>query len=163
VKKRWPRRGLIFAALAVAFLAIQVEDWGRDLTEHEARIAGSAADPGLRPLQLDRPVDEVVLAVRMAARRMPDWQYVGEARDGAITTLVFERRGRLIRVTDDIEIQIEERGGWRVVSGESRSRLALGDLGRNPRNLRRLLQELRAVIRGSRPPRTSDATTSNGH
>ena len=144
---RVPRWGWAVAALLL-FVGLTVDDWGRDLTSHSAEISTVAVDDSLRPLTSIRSTDDVAEAVRWAARRIRNWEDIGEAEDGAATLLLFVRTHRLLRIKDDVTIRIEDRDGRRVVTGESISRLAIGDLGRNPRNLRRLLAELRAVLDG---------------
>ena len=76
-------------------------------------------------------------------------EIVGEASDGDSTLVMFVRTSRLFRFKDDITMRIEDQGRERVVTGESRSRVGKGDLGQNPRNLRRLMTELRAVLDGA--------------
>jgi hypothetical protein len=146
---RWGAAGLALVAL----VAFSIEDWGRDFVSHEATMAPDAADPLLRPLDSPRPADQLVAGVKQAARRIGNWRFAGEASDGTTTLVSFERTNRLLRCTDDIVIRVEDRGDRRTVSGDSRARLAIGDLGRNPRNLKRLMTELRIVLEGSTPAR----------
>ena len=47
---------------------------------------------------------------------------------------------------DDVTLRIRDVGARRIVGGRSVSRLHIGDLGRNPRNLRKLLAEIDAVL-----------------
>jgi len=144
---RVPRWVLVVAALG-AFVVLSVDDWGRDLTAHRAEISALSADPTLRPLSSSRPRADVVEAVRWAGRRIRNWEHRGEVENGDETLILFVRTNRLLRIKDDITIRVKDRGDRREVSGESVSRLPVGDLGRNPRNLRRLLVELRAVLEG---------------
>ena len=62
------------------------------------------------------------------------------------TMVVFERTGRVWRLKDDIILRVEDQGDRCRLGGESRSRISYGDLGQNPRNLRRILAELRIVL-----------------
>jgi len=141
-------------ALAVAvFLFVFVEDWGRDFTGWQASVEHGATDPDLRPLVSDRPVDQMLEGVKMAASRIRNWEYIGDAVDGKTTQVFFVRTNRLLRVKDDVTIRIEDSGKGTLVSGDSRARLHLGDLGRNPRNLRRFMSELGIVLNGSVPTR----------
>ena len=64
---------------------------------------------------------------------------------------MFERTGRLWQVKDDIVLRLEERGAGCRLTGESRSRIEFGDLGQNPRNLRRILAELAVVLEHDSP------------
>ena len=149
-RKRWLRLALSGAGLVV-FLFVYIDDWGRDFRSYEAAIAADAADPMLRPLTTTRSKEEMLEAVRWAARRIRNWEYTGDVESGGSTMLTFVRTNRLLRLKEDIMVRVEDQGERRVVTGASRSRLELGDLGRNPRNLRRLLFELRAVLRGANP------------
>jgi hypothetical protein len=139
----------VVLALLVFFFFFYVDDWGRDFTNNYAVISEFSADPELRPLNSDRPSSELVEAITGAARRIRNWEYAGEASDGEATLVMFVRTSRLFRFKDDITMRIEDRGRERVVTGESRSRIGKGDLGQNPRNLRRVMAELRAVLDGA--------------
>lgn len=139
---RWPAAG----AAVVLLVLLQVDDWSRDFTRYEASIGTGQPDPTLAPLLTDRATDDLLEALKMAARRLSTWEYIGEVRDGTTYRVLFLRTGRLLPLKDDIIVWIEDAGDHRVVTGQSRSRLSLGDLGRNPRNLRRFLEELRAVL-----------------
>jgi uncharacterized protein (DUF1499 family) len=144
-------RLIVSAAALVVFLVVYIDDWGRDFRSYEAAISTDSADPTLRPLSTTRSKEEMLEAVRWAARRIRNWEYTGDIDDGSSTMLTFVRTNRLLRLRDDIMVRVEDRGDRRVVTGASRSRLEIGDLGRNPRNLRRLLFELRSVLRGANP------------
>jgi hypothetical protein len=151
------RKRLILLAtgivLLAAFLFGYVDDWSRDFTNNEAFVAHDAKDPTLRPLESDRSAADLLEAVRRAAGRIRNWEYVGEAGDGNTVRVIFVRTSRIWRLKADVVIRIEDLGERRVVTGESRSRLGIGDLGQNPRTLRRFLAELRAVLAGAAPPR----------
>jgi hypothetical protein len=137
------------AGAVLLFLAFYIENWGRDFTAHEASLTADASDELLRPLIVTRPSDEMTAAVKMAARRIRNWEFAGEATDGDATVLYYVRQNRLLRIRDDVVVKIENRGSSRVVHATSRGRLHVGDLGRNPRNLRRFMSELRVVLDGA--------------
>ena len=147
---------LILLALAIvllaAFLFGYVDDWSRDFTTNGASIAHDATDPTLRPLDSNRSTADLLEGVRRAAGRIRNWEYVGEAGDGNTVRVLFVRTSRIWRFKDDVVIRIEDLGNRRVVTGESISRFGIGDLGQNPRTLRRFLAELRAVLAGAMPP-----------
>jgi len=147
-RKRWIRLAAAAAGLLL-FLVFYIDDWGRDFTTNEAFVTPQSTDPGLRALRSERPLEEMVLAIRGAGRRIRNWKYIGEARDEAAVSLLFERTARVLRFTDDITIRVEDRGDHRLVTGVSKSRMGYGDLGRNPKNLRRLLSELEDVLDGA--------------
>lgn len=139
------------AAIVVLALVVAIDDPMRDFTTNHAAIAEDAEDPALRPLVFDRPADELIDATRRAAQRIKDWEYIGTARIDNASTIVFERTGRVSRITDDIIIRVEDLGHRCRLTGESRSRSRIGDLGQNPRNLRRILAELAAVLESDSP------------
>ena len=145
-KRSWSRA--IPAVLLLALFLWSIEDWSRDFVGYEASISDRAA-ADLQPMRSMRSADELSLAVQAAGGRILNWEFVGETRDADTRILLFLRTGRLTRVRDDILIRIEDRRNERVLYGESRSRLHLGDLGRNPRNLKRLLHELDSVLAGT--------------
>jgi uncharacterized protein (DUF1499 family) len=146
------RAKLKLAAIAGAvllFFVFYIDDWGRDFTAHEAALSAQADDELLRTLVVTRSAQEMIAAVKMAARRVRNWEYAGEASDGSTALLYFVRQNRLLRIRDDVVVKIEDMGDSRVVHATSRARLHVGDLGRNPRNLRRFMSELRTVLDGS--------------
>jgi hypothetical protein len=143
------RRWAIWAGVAlIAWLVLTIDDWGRDFVASHAEIAEDSRE-GLEPLVSQRPSRQLEQAVRWAARRIGNWKLVGTAGDGPTRSLLFVRTNRLLRTKDDIVVNIEDRGPERVVTATSTSRLHVGDLGRNTRNLRRLLGELRDVLDGA--------------
>jgi hypothetical protein len=148
IRKRLAWGGVVLALL-VFFFFFYVDDWSRDFMNNYAVISEFSADPELRPLISDRTSAELVEALTGGARRIRNWEYAGEASDGDSTLVMFVRTSRLFRFKDDITMRIEDQGRERVVTGESRSRVGKGDLGQNPRNLRRLMTELRAVLDGA--------------
>lgn len=139
------------ATLVALVLVVAIDDPMRDFTTNHAAIAEDAEDPALRPLVLDRPAAELIDATRRAARRIKSWEYIGTARIDNGSTIVFERTGRVWRLTDDIIIRVEDLGNRSRLTGESRSRIGFGDLGQNPRNLRRILAELTVVLAEDTP------------
>jgi uncharacterized protein (DUF1499 family) len=145
------RTALIVLAGLLLFLLLYIDDWGRDFTTNEAFITPDSADPELRAPQYPLTTEEMIEAVRSAAGRIRNWEYVGEAGDGESVQLLFVRTSRILRFKDDVIILIKSRGGRSVVTGVSRSRIGFGDLGQNPRTLRRFLAELQDVWEGSEP------------
>jgi hypothetical protein len=154
-KRRWVRWALAAGSLLALFVVI--DDPGRDFTTNHAAIADDSADPALKPLVFDRTAAELVEAPRLAARRIKNWEYIGTARIDNAATVVFERTGRVLRIKDDIIIRVEDLGQRCRLTGESRSRTRFGDLGQNPRNLRRILSEL-AVVLDDTPPSVRPAS-----
>jgi hypothetical protein len=147
-RKRWTR-GLLAAAAVLILLFVYIEDWSRDFTSAFAEIGENAPQSDLRPVVSERSSEELIEGVRWAAARIRNWEYIGDATEGDTTVMVFVCTNRLLRLKDDITVRIDDRGTERVLTAVSQSRLRVGDLGRNPRNLRRLLTELADVLRGS--------------
>ena len=137
------------AVALVLFLLFHVDDWSRDFTTNEAFIEEHSADPSLRAVRLPLTAPQAAEAVRRAAGRIRNWEYVGEAADGDAVLLIFVRTSRIWRFKDDVVIRVAHDKGAQLITGESRSRIGIGDLGQNPRTLRRFLAELRDVYEGS--------------
>ena len=148
-RRRRVVKWLIGVGVLLSLFALSIDDWGRDFTGTFAEISDDARQDDLRPFASRRSADELTQAVRWAAVRIKNWEYVGDTQVDETTTLLFVRTSRILRFKDDIIVRVEDRGAERVVTAASKSRSALGDLGRNPRNLRRLLIELQDVLDGS--------------
>ena len=133
-------------AIVVLGLFVAIDDPSRDFTDHVASISESARDPRLRPRVYPFPSDELEQAVERAARRIKNWEYIGTAELDGATQVVFERTSRVLKLKDDVVLRVEPLAQGSRLTGESRSRLEWGDLGQNPRNLRRILEELDAVL-----------------
>jgi hypothetical protein len=163
-RKSMSSRLAIGAGAVLVFLFLYIDDWSRDFTTNIAEFSVQEAGPYVEPLLTGgRSVPEVLEAVRMAVGRIRSWEYIGETVDGNRTTLIFVRTNRMLRFKDDITIRVENLGDrWRL-SGESRSRFGIGDLGRNPRNLKRFLEELHAVGSGSARGSLVDAVAPRSH
>jgi uncharacterized protein (DUF1499 family) len=140
---------VIIAALLALFLFGYIDDWSRDFTRNHAAISPEAMDEALRPLVSSLSTADLVEAAKRAAGRIRTWEHIGEAAEGNTTLVLFVRTSRIWRFKDDIIIVIENLGSERLVSGKSASRIGIGDLGQNPRNLRRFLSEFRAVLEGA--------------
>lgn len=150
--RRWSRRRVALAVVGAAGLALgvgtalQVDDWGRDLTVNHARTDEDAADERLRPLRSPRAAEDLAGLVEDAAQGLRGWSVVGRERAPGVVTIRLERTTRLLRFTDDVVVRIEDDGAARVLTAESRSRVGKGDLGQNPRNLKELLGGVRARL-----------------
>ena len=77
----------------------------------------------------------------------PHWRIVHQ--DSATGIIRAERKTRLFRFIDDVEIQIITNGETEV-SLRSQSRMGKGDFGQNKRNIREFLGELDKRVRESR-------------
>ena len=137
--------GLVVLA-AFCMVAWQVEDWGRDLTTNRAATSLDANDTTLRSLELPATVEEVHEAIMQFVERSGNWKIdvdkdviVGD--DGVAICLV--RTSRLFRFADDIYVFLQATAVGTRVDVASQSQVGKGDLGQNPRNIRKLLQTLR--------------------
>jgi uncharacterized protein (DUF1499 family) len=142
----------VVAALLALFLFGYIDDWSRDFTRNSAEISPDAEDPGLRPLVTRLSTDDAIEACVRAAGRIRTWEHIGEAGEGNVSLILFVRTSRVWKFKDDIIIVIENLGSKRMISGKSASRIGIGDLGQNPRNLKRFMAELRAVLEGAGSP-----------
>ena len=153
--KREVRRICLYLAIAagagllaiVAIVAIQVENWRRDLTTNFATTAEDAGDVRLRPIEAAMPPAELARRVEQSAAALPNWRLESRQETGESIELHFVRTTRLLRFADDIRVQIAATESGSRLTAESRSRVGKGDLGQNPRNLRELLGAVRDAIR----------------
>ena len=132
----------------VILVALQVEDWRRDLTTNHAETAQDAADSRLQQIESELPPAELAARVSAAAAGLPNWRLESRQENGVSVELHCVRTTRLLRFADDIRVRIEPAEGGSRLTAESRSRVGKGDLGQNPRNLRELL----GAVRGSLKP-----------
>lgn len=138
--------GLLLAILAIGVVPVvlQVDDWGRDLTTHVAATEPEAEDPRLRPFRTARSTEDVAGLVRETAEGLDGWEVAEETSpDPGSLTIHLVRTSTLFGFADDVEVRILDRGFFRLVEAESRSRVGKGDLGQNPRNLKALLGPVR--------------------
>lgn len=146
--------GLALVALLIGGL-LQVDDWSRDLSVNQAETTADHADQRLRPLTVQASPDATAQLLTNVVRDLPGWRLESQetAPDGAVT-LHCTRTTRLWRFVDDVEVRVElaEKSPVpgadvaSVVRVASRSRIGQGDLGQNPRNIRELLDGLRALL-----------------
>lgn len=137
--------GAAVIGVPLLVLVALVDDWSRDLGTNVAATAADAADPLLRPLEVQRSLAQAVALVESTASQLPRWEVAARRSlaDGVEVRLV--RATRWLRFEDDVTVTIRDLGAVREVSAVSRSRVGKGDLGQNPRNLRELFAALRAA------------------
>jgi hypothetical protein len=137
--------------LGLLGLLFTVEDWSRDLTENVARTEPSAEDPALRPIYYSQPVRAVVRIVDGLAPDLPNWKLSGRTQGRTEVSYNFVVTSPWFGIEDDVTLTISESDLGpelgSVVNAESRSRSTGGDLGRNPRNLRELLEVIRKKLK----------------
>lgn len=145
----WLSVGTVVVALAVAtIVAIQVDDWGRDLVTNVAATAWTATDPDLRPVAVELSPAATAALIASVGDALPRWAFVRRAVTDSMIELQFVRTTRIFRFRDDVTVTVTDHGDHREVNARSASRLGTGDLGQNPRNLRELTRALRARLEG---------------
>ncbi len=145
--------GLAVGATFVVMIAWQVESVRRDFTTNTAETASDAADERLRPIVTDLPIEQVAVVVEQAASGLKHWKFIKRTQAEEVTALHFERRTQFVRFTDDVTVYLQVLpAGGTLLHAHSGSRIGVGDLGQNPRNLRELLGKLRAVLTRAPPP-----------
>jgi uncharacterized protein (DUF1499 family) len=98
--------------------------------------------PDLGPLTLPGSPADAVRRIEQAVRGLPRWQV--HSADPATGTVHLTRRTRLWRFVDDVRLTLAAGTGGTVIHAESRSRVGVGDLGQNRRNILELWAALRA-------------------
>jgi len=151
----WAKRLLPLGALALfvplAIVAAQVDDWSRDLSQNRAETADDHADPRLRPVETRLTAEAALARVREVVEGpgFERWSYVARAVDADPPMIALARRSGLFGFVDDITVRVEPArapGGPLRLHATSQSRVGKGDLGQNPRNLRKLLDALRLEL-----------------
>jgi uncharacterized protein (DUF1499 family) len=96
----------------------------------------------LAPLAVPGPLPEAVAAVAQVAKQLPRWAIVSAGTD----SLHLTRTTRLFRFVDDIRLTAEPGpDGSTRVHATSQSRVGVGDLGQNRRNILELWTALQKV------------------
>jgi uncharacterized protein (DUF1499 family) len=98
--------------------------------------------PDLGPLTLSGSATDAVRQVEAATQGLTRWRV--ESSDPAAGTVHLTRRTRLWRFVDDVRLTLTPGARGTVVHAESRSRVGVGDLGQNRRNILELWAALRA-------------------
>ncbi|QDS96473.1 hypothetical protein FF011L_52840 [Roseimaritima multifibrata] len=139
------RRRLILG-IALVWMSMWVFDWSRDFTENRASTDPESDTPDLRPLRTPESVEKVAEKIEQWVTEQPNWELQSVDATAAITKMHLTRRSRLFRFVDDVHVTIQRPNDRErtEVSAVSQSRVGKGDLGQNPRNLKKLLGDLRA-------------------
>ncbi|QEG00969.1 hypothetical protein Mal15_50450 [Stieleria maiorica] len=134
----------------VAAVLLRVDDWSRDWTQNRASLDPAAERPGLRPVELDGTVQEVVDRIRRWTETDSKWAWISETSGEAQgerqqRRIKLTRTTPLMRFVDDIEVELSANPERKsvLVDATSQSRVGKGDLGQNPRNLIELTRALR--------------------
>lgn len=136
------RRRLLSISILVACglmgIFFGLEDWKRDLTVNHARLDPQSPDPSLQPLLLDASLSDVADQVEQWANATPRWSFASRSVSGEEVKIHLTHRTRIIGFVDDVVVSLRSVEGRTRLDAESRSRVGVGDLGQNPRNLREL-------------------------
>jgi uncharacterized protein (DUF1499 family) len=98
--------------------------------------------PGLYPLTVPLSPDAVPELVRKAVATLSRWRVESEAPG----ELKLTRRTRLFRFVDDISVTIKSAGPGAILHAASKSRIGIGDLGQNRRNILELWAAIRTFL-----------------
>lgn len=139
---------LIAAVLIVlaifAAIALQVDDWSRDLSINRAATSAGASDPLLQSLELPFPPEKIREAITRFVEENAAWSLDEAASvEGDETSIRLVRTSRLFRFADDVQVFLQPTAIGTLVDVASQSRVGKGDLGQNPRNIRQLMQAIR--------------------
>lgn len=126
----------------VVLIAMQVDDWSRDLTTNFASTDATAEDPLLRPLEVPSSPAQVRQAILQFVEAQPRWE-LGQVPEARENSLALVRKTRWLRFADDVQVTLTPTDEGTRIEATSQSRVGRGDLGQNPRNLIELLQALR--------------------
>ena len=154
-RKRMP--SLLFTVLGIAgivivivtlVLALQVDNWRRDLFVNHAATDEDSPDKRLHPVHSRFPPDATAELVIDRAKKLPGWQWkLKRQLPGDIVEIEFVRTTPVMRFQDDIRVRITPTEHGSLIVAESRSRVGRGDLGQNPRNLIELLEPVREAVK----------------
>ncbi len=136
--------GLMVLAILVA-VALQVDDWSRDLTTNRAATSQDAADPLLRSLEVAASAEEIEEAIAQFVDRSVAW--TGNSNPKSTSPIFLIRTSRLFHFADDVQVFLQPTATGTRIDIASKSRVGKGDLGQNPRNVRELMRMLRTEVK----------------
>jgi uncharacterized protein (DUF1499 family) len=95
----------------------------------------------LYPMTLAVAPPEALEIVKRAAGTMRHWRVESEAGD----ELRLTRRTRVVGFVDDVVVTVQAAASGTICHAASRSRVGIGDLGQNRRNILELWAAIRAI------------------
>ena len=141
--------GGLIAVVIIATIA-QVDDWSRDLSQNRAETSPDAESNFLRPIESAKTIDEIESAVKEFVSEFPHWEMVGREHPVSQTSETAEefeikltRTSKLFKFVDDVTLRITKSGENYRIDAVSQSRVGKGDLGQNPRNIKKLFAALK--------------------
>lgn len=120
-----------------------IEDWSRDFTSNSAKLDPDSELPLRRPFRVNGSVGEATDRIQQWVDAMPRWSVVSVEDNESARTIKLTRTTRLMRFVDDVTVRLEPAGSQTKINAESCSRLGVGDLGQNPRNLEEFVSGVR--------------------
>ena len=93
----------------------------------------------LKPLVLPLVPEAAISRICSIVAKLPMWKVETSPPDGP---LHLTRRTRIVGYTDDIRLQFLPEGRGTIIHAESRSRVGVGDLGQNRRNILELWEAI---------------------
>jgi uncharacterized protein (DUF1499 family) len=98
--------------------------------------------PDLHPITLPLAPDAAAEVVKKAVATLPRWRVESES----LGELKLTRRTRVIGFVDDVTVTIKPAGPGSIIHAASKSRVGVGDLGQNRRNILELWGAIRAAM-----------------
>jgi uncharacterized protein (DUF1499 family) len=137
---------VIGIGIAIAIgLVMKIDNWSRDFSQNFAETTEDASDPDLRPLDaaIDVPAMTKQVENVVAELSQVKWESATTNEDGS-ADIHLTHTSLLFRFVDDVKLHIVPRASGCRVEATSQSRIGKGDLGQNPRNLKKILRALRS-------------------
>jgi uncharacterized protein (DUF1499 family) len=116
-------RGMVWSEARMGFIRWFSKNWANT---HEPTHTDLSA------LNVPLPLDAAIELVKKTVSGMPRWQVEESPVPGELR---LTRRTRTIRFVDDIVLKFHPDGSGSKIHSESRSRVGVGDLGQNRRNI----------------------------
>lgn len=130
------------------FIADRPRD-ANDLTYRGAAAAEQQvqAYPDIRPMTLDKSIEEVYDLVREAVQRM-DWEVIAERKPGAGRPGYIQAVAKtlIMGYVDDVAVEVAAGAGEAQVNVRSVSRYGRHDFGANARRIRSLVAEVKVGL-----------------
>jgi uncharacterized protein (DUF1499 family) len=141
----WPVLAVLIsvAVVSVAIVSLYVDDWQRDFTTNHAATSDNPKSP-LPAFRSELTPAELANHAMAVMGKVPRWRLSKLDEGDGEVTLHFVHATRLARFADDVTVRVSPEEEGSILRAESRSRIGKGDLGQNPRNLRELLEAVKA-------------------
>ena len=125
-----------------------LQQWFTYLTVNDVSTKDPTHYPQLQPLETSSSIDEIIAAVRDCfSEQDKHWRIVSVNHDRQ--TIQAEIDTAIFGFTDDVTIRIEtniETNHHKSIQIRSRSRIGMGDLGKNAQNIRQIFDALQSRL-----------------